>query len=63
MKELQEVIDVCNENKVILMEAFAYLHSPIIKRNKASCKNGEIGDITFIEATLCHQLLLLLIFV
>ncbi len=49
-KELQEVIDVCKENKVILMEAFAYLHSPIIKEIKQVIKKGEIGDVTFVEA-------------
>lgn len=50
-KELEEVLEVCKENKVILMEAFAYLHSPIIKEIKQVIKNGEIGDITFIEST------------
>lgn len=50
-EELQEVIDICNENDVILMEAFAYLHSPIIKEIKQVIKDGEIGDVTFIEAT------------
>ncbi|NMB44255.1 MAG: Gfo/Idh/MocA family oxidoreductase [Clostridiales bacterium] len=50
-KELQEVIEVCKENNVILMEAFAYLHNPAINEIKEVIKNGEIGDVTFIEAT------------
>lgn len=51
-KELKEAIEVCNENNVILMEAFAYLHSPIINEIKDVIENGEIGEIAFIEACL-----------
>ena len=50
-KELEEVLDVCKENNVLLMEAFAYLHSPIIKEIKQVIDSGEIGEITFIEST------------
>mgnify|MGYP001054981397 FL=1 len=50
-EELREVLEVCKENNVILMEAFAYLHSPVIREIKEVIKNGEIGDIRFIEAT------------
>lgn len=50
-KELIEVLQVCKENKTVLMEAFAYLHSPIIKDIKETLKKGEIGELTFIEAT------------
>ena len=50
-KELIEVLQVCKENKIILMEAFAYLHNPIIEDIKETLKKGEIGEISFIEAT------------
>lgn len=50
-EELKEVLDVCNENGVILMEAFAYLHSPIIKEIKQVIDSGEIGEVVFMETT------------
>ncbi len=49
--DVKEMIDVCNSENVVFMEAFAYLHSPLIKEVKKVIKSGEIGDIKFIEST------------
>lgn len=40
------------ENHVILMEAFAYQHSPYIKEISKLVKEGEIGELRYMEAAL-----------
>lgn len=49
--DVKEMVDVCHKENVILMEAFAYLHSPLIKEVKNIMKSGEIGEVKFIETT------------
>ena len=44
------MIAAANENGVLLMEAFAYLHSPYITAIKNEVNNGTIGKITYIES-------------
>ena len=48
--EAEEMIAAANENGVILMEAFAYLHSPFIQAIKDVVDAGTIGEITYIES-------------
>ena len=48
--EVLEMVEVCRENDVILMEAFAYLHSSAIKEVKAKLESGIIGEVNFIES-------------
>lgn len=48
VKEAEEMIACANENGVILMEAFAYLHSPIVSAVKADL--DKIGDIRYMES-------------
>lgn len=48
-EEVDEMITVANENGVFLMEAFAYLHSPIVKAIKDEVDSGIIGDIRYME--------------
>ena len=37
------------ENGVLLMEAFAYLHSPLIAAIKAELEQGAIGDVLYMQ--------------
>ena len=48
-QETKEMIRVCDEEGVIFMEAYAYLHSPIIAKLKEQMESGLIGDVNFIE--------------
>lgn len=48
-EEVDEMITVANENGVFLMEAFAYLHSPVVKAIKDEVDSGIIGDIRYME--------------
>lgn len=49
--DVKEMVEVCREQNVVFMEAFAYLHSPVISEVKKVMKSGEIGDVRFIEST------------
>ena len=49
-KDTKEMIDAANEAGVILMEAFAYLHSPIMAKLKEQIDSGLIGDVNLIES-------------
>lgn len=44
-----EMIEAAKKNGVFLMEAFAYLHSPITKALKAEVDSGVIGDLLYME--------------
>lgn len=48
-EDVEEIIRVCDEEGIIFMEAFAYLHSPIIAKIKEQIDSGIIGDVNFIE--------------
>ena len=48
--DVKEIIKVCDDEGVILMEAFAYLHSPLIDKIKEQIDSGIIGDVNFIES-------------
>lgn len=50
VEETKEMINVCNENNVKLMEAFMYQFHPQHKRVKEIIKAGEIGEIKSIRA-------------
>lgn len=49
--DIIEMIQVCEAEGVILMEAFAYLHSPVIKEIKKVLDSGVIGETTLMEST------------
>lgn len=49
-KQVEEMVRTARENGVILMEAFAYLHSPLIKAVKQELDQGMIGDILYMES-------------
>ena len=48
-KEIEEMFRTAKENNVYLMEAFAYLHSPIVSAIKEELDNGTIGEIRYME--------------
>lgn len=53
--ELRRMFHTAKENGVILMEAFAYLHSPFINRLKSVIADGEIGQIDYIDTAFLTQ--------
>ncbi len=55
LSEAKEMYAVARENGVILMEAFAYLHSPYVKSLKEIVESGAIGDVQFIETAFYTQ--------
>ena len=48
--QVQEMFRAAEENGVMLMEAFAYLHSPFVKAVKAELDAGTIGEIRYLES-------------
>lgn len=46
----RRMFDAAKENGVLLMEAFAYLHSPYMSSLRMLIKNGEIGNIEYIQS-------------
>lgn len=53
--ELRRMFAAARENGVILMEAFAYLHSPYIARLKEIISSGEIGKVDYIDTAFLTQ--------
>ena len=49
-KQAAEMFRVAEENGVLLMEAFAYLHSPFVRAVKAELEAGTIGEIRYLES-------------
>ena len=49
-KDVEDIIRCCDEAGVVFMEAFAYLHSPIIQEIKKTVQSGAIGKVTMAEA-------------
>ena len=48
--QAKEMFRTAEENGVLLMEAFAYLHSPFVQAVKAELDAGAIGDIRYFES-------------
>ena len=53
--DAREMFAVARENNVILMEAYAYLHSPYIGSLRADIDSGIIGDVDYIETAFVTQ--------
>lgn len=53
--EMKEMFKTARENGVILMEAYAYLHSPYVEALKKIVKSGEIGDVDYIDTAFITQ--------
>ena len=54
-EDAKEMFEVAKENNVILMEAYAYLHTNYISSLKADIDSGVIGDVDFIETAFYTQ--------
>ena len=54
-KETQEMFSAAEKNGVLLMEAYAYLHSPYIQSLKKDISDGLIGEIDYIETAFITQ--------
>lgn len=48
--QADQMFAAANENGVLLMEAFAYLHSPFVQAVKAELDAGAIGEIRYLES-------------
>lgn len=53
--ELRRMFSAVKQNGVILMEAFAYLHSPYVARLKEIVSGGEIGEVDYIDTAFLTQ--------
>jgi len=54
--EVADMQAVCDANGVLLMEAFAYRHSPLSRTIETLIQSGQIGDVRLIEAYFCYNL-------
>lgn len=54
-EDAADLFKTAEENGVILMEAYAYLHSPYVKSLKEDVKSGVIGRVDHIESTFVTQ--------
>ncbi len=54
-REVEEMFACAKENGKILMEAYAYLHSPYVLSLLSDIKDGLIGDIDYIESAFLTQ--------
>lgn len=55
-EEVQRMREACGKNRVLLMEAFAYRHSPLTLKVKSMVEEGLIGKTTFIESHFSFRL-------
>lgn len=51
-QQAKEMFQTARQNQVLLMEAFAYQHSPYIKEIQKLIHDGAIGDVRYAEAAL-----------
>ncbi len=54
-EDAAEMFDAAKENGVILMEAYAYLHTPYIDAIKNEIQSGSIGNVDYIETAFLTQ--------
>ena len=54
-EEAELMYKTAEENGVILMEAYAYLHSPYIESLKADIRSGIIGEVDYIDTAFVTQ--------
>lgn len=54
-KQAEELFAAAKANNVILMEAFAYLHSPYVSAVKSEIESGVIGKVCYMESAFLTQ--------
>jgi len=55
VEEAEEMFAVARENNVILMEAYAYLHSPYVEALRRDVAAGVIGDVLYMDTAFVTQ--------
>lgn len=50
VEQMRHLAAIAEENGVVIMEAYAYLHSPYMAAVKAEIDRGAIGDILYMES-------------
>lgn len=55
-EEAKEMYEICESEGVILMEAFAYRHAPLVQKVKRLINDGAIGKVKYIESHLTDVL-------
>lgn len=55
-KEVNDMKECCDKNGVLLMEAFAYRHSPLTLKVKSLVEEGMIGKLKFIQSNFSYVL-------
>ncbi len=53
--EAREMYQVAREHGVILMEAYAYLHSPYVEELKKTVQSGALGELLYIDTGFVTQ--------
>ena len=53
--EAKEMFETAKKNGVLLMEAYAYLHSPFMESLKQDIAGGVIGDVDYIDTAFVTQ--------
>ncbi|QEK19109.1 Glucose--fructose oxidoreductase [[Clostridium] hylemonae DSM 15053] len=55
-EEAKRMFEICRENGVLLMEAFAYRHSPLVNKVKELIEEGAVGKVKYMESHLTDVL-------
>ena len=55
-KEAEKMYEICEEHGVLLMEAFAFRHAPLVQKVKKVIDEGKIGKVKYIESHLTDVL-------
>ena len=54
--QAEHMFEVCREHKVLLMEAFAYRHSPLVQKVRQLIEEGAVGNVLYLESHLTDVL-------
>ena len=49
-EQAREMFAVCEENHVLLMEAFAFRHAPLVQKVKELIGEGAVGKVKYLES-------------
>ncbi|HSU53500.1 MAG TPA: Gfo/Idh/MocA family oxidoreductase [Candidatus Dormibacteraeota bacterium] len=49
-RECEELVELAEKNKLVLMVGHTFLYSPVVKKIKEIVDNGDLGDIRYIAA-------------
>lgn len=56
VEEAKKMYEICEEQGVLLMEAFAFRHAPLVQKVKKVIDSGVIGKVKYIESHLTDVL-------